>query len=113
MNHNSQEFPYSEFLRFRWAHANANSFLYGALLVFCFIVGIYRWLTGIMLPWMWFLTGLFVVWLFIPSLGFFLARHIVGFYYKKDYFGHSYKEYRLREKQYGNKPDEDSSEDDM
>jgi hypothetical protein len=112
MKDTKQEFPYSEFHRFRWAHANANSFLYGVFIVLGLIFVLIRWLLGVEPPkllsqeFIAFIVVIGAISFVIPRMGFHLARHIYGTYYKPDHFGSSYKEYRLQEKQYSKKPDE-------
>ncbi len=55
------------------------------------------------------MLGVVVIIAFIPRLGFYLARHIVGFYYKEEFYGRSYNQYRAQEKLYDKEPEDPGS----
>ena len=104
-----KKFPYAEFHKFRWAHANANRFLLGLSYLFLIIFLLFWWFRdreffGV-IP----MLGVVVIIALIPRLGFYLARHIVGFYYKEEFYGRSYNQYRAQEKLYGKGPEDADS----
>ncbi len=94
-----EQFPAAEFHRFRWAHANANSFLYGSWFVLLLLVCLVLWILGADRPLsVEVLAAVGAVYALIPRLGFYLARGIFGHYYQPEQFGRSYREYRERER---------------
>ena len=88
---------------FRWAHANANSFLYGVFILVAGVVGAIallvegdesRFHSGAF----WFVGGVLALFgLLVPRFGFYLARFIAASFIP-DASAWSYQEYRLREK---------------
>jgi|688.fasta_scaffold1478371_1 hypothetical protein len=80
----------NEFQKFRWAHSRVNSLLYlSTAPILSQLIGTLGWVIwGVIFV---------VACLSTPRLGYFLAKHIVGEWYKLD-FGSSYMEYRKNEK---------------
>ncbi len=109
MTERDKKFPYAEFNKFRWAHANANRFLLVLSYIFLSLFLLFWWLRDREFLGVIAMLGVVVIIAFIPRLGFYLARHIVGFYYKEEFYGRSYNQYRAQEKLYDKEPEDPGS----
>ena len=84
------DFNIEEFQKFRWSHSRVNSLLY------LLAIPLLSQSTDAM-GWVIWGVAFVALCLCTPRLGYFLAKHIVGTWYRSE-FGSTYSEYRKNEK---------------